>query len=344
MTVKCLSASEKSKIVATYKAKLKTQQELADDYGVSRDTIYRVIRDHKNTPVQFAFKGPSRDSKGRFIAKGEITVTPTPVPAPIKIEVKVAEPSFIWNANSKFISITQGRETWNADKDHPGFAAAFAFLSQSVGKSYAEEQELVRKARDTINIERAVKEFVKGDVRIADGTLYYQDIELRSGLVDRILDSMNKGENFEFYLPFLENLLENPSSKAVSRLFDFLVANDIELTEDGHFIGWKVVRSDYKDHHSGSFDNSVGQIVKMPRSRVNDNDEVTCSAGLHVCSKSYIKHFSCSTSRVVAVKVHPRDVVSIPVDYGDAKMRACQYEVIEDVTEKFTSEIRGYSY
>lgn len=340
MTVKCLNANQKLSIVQTYKAKLKTQQELADDYGVSRDTIYRVIKAAKGAPVS---KGPARDSKGRFIAKGGVTLAVgSPIPAPVKIEVKAPEPSFIWNANSKFISITQGRETWNADKDHPGFAAAFAFLSQSVGKSYAEEQELVRKARDTINIERAVKEFVKGDVRIADGTLYYQDIELRSGLVDRILDSMNKGEDFEFYLPFLENLLENPSPKAVSRLFDFLVANDIEITEDGHFIGWKVVRSDYKDHHSGTFDNSPGQTVKMPRTRVNDNDEVTCSNGLHVCSKSYIKHFSCSTSRVVSVKVHPRDVVSIPVDYGDAKMRTCQYEVLEDVTEKFTSEIRGY--
>lgn len=340
MTVKCLNANQKLSIVQTYKAKLKTQQELADDYGVSRDTIYRVIKAAKGAPVS---KGPARDSRGRFIAKGDVTLAVgSPIPAPVKIEVKAPEPSFIWNANSKFISITQGRETWNADKDHPGFAAAFAFLSQSVGKSYAEEQELVRKARDTINIERAVKEFVKGDVRIADGTLYYQDIELRSGLVDRILDSMNKGEDFEFYLPFLENLLENPSPKAVSRLFDFLVANDIEITEDGHFIGWKVVRSDYKDHHSGTFDNSPGQTVKMPRTRVNDNDEVTCSNGLHVCSKSYIKHFSCSTSRVVSVKVHPRDVVSIPVDYGDAKMRTCQYEVLEDVTEKFTSEIRGY--
>lgn len=343
MTVKCLNANEKLSIIQTYKAKLKTQKELADDFGVSRDTIYRVIKAAKGAPVS---KGPARDSRGRFIGKGDgatLTVG-SPIPTSVKVEVKVVELPFIWNANSKFISITQGRETWNADKDHPGFAAAFAFLSQSVGKSAEEEQELVRKARDTINIERAVKEFIKGDVRIADGTLYYQDIELRSGLVDRILDSMNKGEDFEFYLPFLENLLENPSQKAVSRLFDFLVANDIEITEDGHFIGWKVVRSDYKDHHSGTFDNSPGQTVKMPRTRVNDNDEVTCSNGLHVCSKSYIKHFSCSTSRVVSVKVHPRDVVSIPVDYGDAKMRTCQYEVLEDVTEKFTSEIRGYSY
>ena len=132
MTVKCLNANEKLSIIQTYKAKLKTQQELADDFGVSRDTIYRVIKAAKSAaPVS---KGPARDSKGRFIAKGDVTlVVGSPIPAPVKIEVKAPEPSFIWNANSKFISITQGRETWNADKDHPNFAAAFAFLSQSVG-------------------------------------------------------------------------------------------------------------------------------------------------------------------------------------------------------------------
>lgn len=338
MTVKCLNANQKLSIIQTYKAKLKTQQELADDYGVSKDTIYRVIKAAKAAPV---VKGPARNSKGQFIAKGNVTLTvgAVNVAKAVVEQAKAPEPSFVWNANSRFISITQGRETWNADKDHPGFAAAFAFLSQSVGADYATEQELVRKARDTINIERAVKEFVKGDVRISDGSLFYQDIELRSGLVDRILAAMNAGEDFEFFLPFLENLLENPSPKAVQRLFDFLVANDIEITKDGYFIGWKIVRDNYFDCHSGTFDNSPGKVVKMPRSRVNDDDTQTCSAGLHVCSKGYIGHFGGSNSRVVSVKVHPRDVVSIPVDYNDAKMRACQYEVLADVTERFKNDL-----
>lgn len=338
MTVKCLNSVEQNQIVSVYNAKLKTQQELADDYGVSKDTIYRVIKLAKAVP---ASKGPARDGKGRFIARGNtITINGNvTLTAGVKTEVKVAEPSFVWNANSKFISITQGRETWNADKDHPGFVAAFALLSQSINVDYATEQKLVRKARDTINIERAVKEFVKGDVRIADGSLFYQDIELRSGLVDRILAAMNAGEDFEFFLPFLENLLENPSPKAVQRLFDFLVANDIEITKDGYFVGWKIVRSDYTDCRTGTFDNSPGKVVKMPRSRVDDNDNQTCSSGLHVCSKGYIGHFGGRDSKVVSVKVHPRDVVSIPVDYNDAKMRACQYEVVSDVTERFKNDL-----
>jgi len=36
---------------------------------------------------------------------------------------------------------------------------------------------------------------------------------------------------------------------------------------------------------------------------------------------------------VVKVLVNPEDVVSIPTDYNDAKMRTCKYVVIEEVTE-----------
>lgn len=236
--------------------------------------------------------------------------------------VKSPAAPLVWNANSKFISITQGVETWNADKDHPNFKLALQHLID----------DEVETARDLINIEQVVKRFVDGDVVIEGGALFYQGVELRSGLVDRIIERMNKGEDFKFFLPFLENLLENPSPSAVSRLFDFLEANDIEITADGHFIGWKVVNKDYTDCHTGKFDNSPGKIVKMPRSRVTDNDQVTCSQGLHVCSKSYIPHFGGFGSTIVSVKVNPRDVVSIPVDYKNAKMRTCQYEVLADVS------------
>lgn len=231
------------------------------------------------------------------------------------------KPEAIWNASSKFISITIGRQTWNADAEHPNFKEALQTLVDGD----------VDRALDLINIERGVAKFVKGDIRIEDGALFYQDLELRTGLTERIVKMAQEGEDFQFLLPFLENLMENPSRTAVYRLFDFLQANDIEITEDGHFLAWKRVREDYTDCHSGKFDNSVGVTVKMPRNQVDEDDETTCSTGLHVCAKSYLNHFG--GARIVQVKVHPRDVVSIPVDYGNAKMRTCQYKVVADVTE-----------
>ena len=236
-------------------------------------------------------------------------------------EAVAKKPEAIWNASSKFISITIGRQTWNADSEHPNFKEALQALVD--GDALA--------ALDLINIERGVAKFAKGDIRIEDGALYYQDLELRTGLTERIVQMAREGEDFQFLLPFLENLMENPSRSAVYRLFDFLQANDIEITEDGYFLAWKRVRDDFTDCHSGKFDNSVGVTVKMPRNQVDEDDETTCSTGLHVCAKSYLNHFG--GARIVQVKVHPRDVVSIPVDYGNAKMRTCQYEVVADVTE-----------
>ncbi|AND76211.1 hypothetical protein MX01_266 [Escherichia phage MX01] len=317
--IKCLAKSEQEKVVSLYKSGNYTQQELADWYGVSVDTIRKVLKNDEEA------------KRSQVVITGNVTVTvPNLLVVPVEATIGGSRPEIIWNASSKFVSITEGRTVWNTTNKNKHFDA----IVQALKESRFDD------AIKLISIKEAVKAFVKGNVRIEGGRLVYQGIELRSGLIDRIITSMENGEDFEFYLPFLENLLENPSEKAVQRLFDFLVANDIKITEDGHFITWKVVNSDYTDCRTGTFDNSPGKPVKMPRSRVNDDDEVTCSSGLHVCSRSYIGHFGNSSCKVVSCKVNPRDVVSIPVDYGDAKMRVCYYEVLEDVTEQFANEYK----
>lgn len=236
-----------------------------------------------------------------------------------KVEL-VKEPEPIWNASNRFISITVGRETKNAGPGHPNFKQALQKLVDGD----------VMGALDLINTERAIKRFVKGNVTIENGQLFYKGIELKSGLTKRIIDSMGNGKDFEFFLPFLENLMLNPSNKAITRLFDFLEANDIEITADGQFIAWKKVAHDFMDLRTRTIDNSPGKTPTMPRNMVNENDLETCSHGLHVCSQSYLSQYGTGPgSRTVKVKVHPKDVVSIPVDYGNAKMRTCAYHVLE---------------
>lgn len=321
--IKCMSKAEQADVVQMYSTGNYTQPELAEYFAVSVDTIRRVLKNDKESKLAKTISASLKAAVGVAI-NAPVTVT-VEVPV-VEDTIGGSRPEIVWNASSKFVSITEGRTVWNATKDHKHFNDIIQALIESRFDD----------AIEFISIKAAVQKYVKGDVRIEGGSLFYQGIELRSGLVTRIIDSMQNGEDFEFYLPFLENLLENPSEKAVQRLFDFLVANDIEITEDGHFIAWKMVRSTYKDCHSNTFDNSPGQYVKMPRSRVNDNDEQTCSTGLHVCSKGYIgSGFGHGDGRIVSCKVHPRDVVSIPVDYNNAKMRVCGYLVLDDVTERF---------
>ena len=125
--------------------------------------------------------------------------------------------------------------------------------------------------------------------------------------------------------------MTNPSKRAVDELYGFLEKNSLPITPDGHFLAYKKVRQNYFDCHTGKMDNSVGKIVEMERNEVDDNKDQTCSTGLHFCSQEYLPHFGGGDSRVVIVKINPRDVVSIPVDYNNAKGRACRYEVIGEV-------------
>jgi hypothetical protein len=135
--------------------------------------------------------------------------------------------------------------------------------------------------------------------------------------------------------------MENPSFRAVSELYDFLEASQLPITEDGCFLAYKRIRSDYTDVHSGSFDNSIGQVVSMPRNEVDEDKDRTCSAGLHFCSRAYLPHF-CG-DRIVVLKINPADVVAIPSDYNNAKGRACRYEVIQELEAQEPAELEGHS-
>ena len=70
----------------------------------------------------------------------------------------------------------------------------------------------------------------------------------------------------------------------------------------------------------------------MPRNFVNDNKEETCSTGLHFCSREYAEgFFGNSGDRMMVIKINPRDVVSIPVDYNNTKGRCSRYEVVGEL-------------
>jgi len=169
--------------------------------------------------------------------------------------------------------------------------------------------------------------------------LFWKGKEMHNALTTRMVAMLQDEFPIEPLVNFMENLMSNPSKRAVDELYGFLEKNSLPITPDGHFLAYKKVKQDYTDCHSGTMDNSVGKIVEMERNEVDDNKEVTCSTGLHFCSQEYLPHFGGSTSRVVIVKINPRDVVSIPVDYHNAKGRACRYEVIGEVGSNPDDEV-----
>lgn len=169
------------------------------------------------------------------------------------------------------------------------------------------------------------------DIEVRDGDVLFEGKPFANAISDRLLTMLEEDLPVEPLCNFLTNLKKNPSKRAVDELYGFLEKNTLPLTPDGHFVAYKKVRDNYMDIHSGKFDNSVGQVVSMARNEVDEDKDRTCSSGLHFCSLEYLPSFGgYNGTRVMLLKINPRDVVSIPSDYNNAKGRACRYEVIAE--------------
>lgn len=178
------------------------------------------------------------------------------------------------------------------------------------------------------------KHFEGTDIVVDEGIVYYNDIQIDNSLSERIVQYVEDDEDPTYLVRFLDNLMDNPSSRAVNELYSFLEHRGIPITEDGHFLAYKAVTSNYKDKFSKTFDNSVGAINEMPRNQVDDNYSKHCSYGFHVGAYEYAGPdgwFTRSNDKVMLVKVNPRDAVSVPNDHGLTKLRVCRYEVVDEL-------------
>ena len=235
----------------------------------------------------------------------------------------------------KFIISNAGNITINVDgkihsisQDHP---------------SYEHIREAI--ARNDINAiihcidlkTNIVKDFTD-NITFKNGEIFYKNVAIKNSLTKKIIRFYEQNLPVKPLIMFLENLVLNPSPYIVNELDLFFEKSNIALTEDGHFLAYKRIRQNWKDFHTDAINNSIGSVVTMNRSDVNSNRDHTCSHGLHVCSKSYLSVFQNGMGRIVIVKVNPRDVVSIPSDYHNQKMRCCKYQVIGEVQKQSSPE------
>jgi len=190
----------------------------------------------------------------------------------------------------------------------------------------ATEDELL----ELVDIEKAVATFSQGQVSIVNGKVMFEGEEVHGSISKRILEFMSKGLPFEPLVKFLENLMQNPSMQSQQELYDFLEHENLPITEDGCFLAYKAVNSNFKDKWRGTFDNSVGKVCEMRRAKVDDNRKVGCSQGLHAGALNYVATYGSvdAGDNIVIVKINPEDVVSVPSDCNCEKLRTCKYEVV----------------
>lgn len=183
-----------------------------------------------------------------------------------------------------------------------------------------------------VNSDLSVEIDLNADRVVVDG------YPVEGALAERVLYIHRNNLDYQPFVNFIRRLRNNPSKTAVQELFLFLehAKTPIPVLENGCFLAYKKVRNNWMDIHSGTMDNSPGKTVSIPRNQVDDDRRRTCSTGLHFCSLSYLSHFGSSsngTDRVVALEIDPADVVSIPIDYNNAKGRACKYKVLYEIED-----------
>jgi len=189
-------------------------------------------------------------------------------------------------------------------------------------------------------IDRAIQVAVisKGKFVVVDNIIVIDGEDLPGALSNKLLDLVDANESTDSLENFWDNLRENPTESSVEDLYSFLVANNVPITKDGCFVVYKRVKDDYWDSHTGrTHQSTIGSVIEMPRDMVDSNRRNTCSTGLHVAAFEYASNFS--GSRLLECKVNPKDVVAVPPDYENQKMRVCRYEVLRETTEKFVEAV-----
>jgi hypothetical protein len=195
-------------------------------------------------------------------------------------------------------------------------------------------------------------------VMIKGDTIYFDGDPMETRLTKHVVDMIKAGdEHYDGYIRFLENVQANPSAASRESLFRFLEKHSLVITPDGCFVGYKGIGTDGKsltagqedvtvtladgtvEVHKGHIPNPVGAVIEMPRSLVDGDAGVECSVGLHVANHQFARGFG---SKLLTIKVNPRDVVSVPSGDSASKVRVSRYTVLEENTDK--TEYTGTSF
>lgn len=251
----------------------------------------------------------------------------------------------------------EGKEPLTIDHTNPNYEAIYEHLTTGVD----DDDRLL--ALVAPGVAAAAKMAILSErIRYDKGRIYFDGDRLDNAITGHIIRIVEDGGDEDHYAPlvnFLEKLSTNPSEESKNHLYHFVSANRMTIAPDGDLIAYKGVDKNYKSKHSGFgivngevfgeydeennriashayLDNSIGNIVEIPRSMVDPNRGVACSTGLHVGSYGYANDFKGYEGILLTVKVNPRDVVAVPSDAHNQKIRVVRYTVLENNQEEYT--------
>lgn len=172
--------------------------------------------------------------------------------------------------------------------------------------------------------------------------VYLDGQRIHNSLSEQILKRLQAGDqDWSRFVKFMLNLDDNPSYQAQQSVHRWIQANGLTITPDGNFIGYKGVQKNGMSVSSGPNNyvdgvlyqkgadtrvpHEIGSVISKKRHQVDDDTRSACSVGLHVGTEKYARDFA---PRLLTVEINPRDVVSVPDNDLEWKIRVCQYKVL----------------
>ncbi len=175
----------------------------------------------------------------------------------------------------------------------------------------------------------AIEQWLGGYFAFQDGFVLYKTERVDTALNERLKTMAAKGDDPSAWLKFWARLQLNPSWRSVNQLYAFLAHRGIAVDEKtGFILAYKSVTREYKDHHTRTVDNSPGTTHEMPRNKISDDPNEACHFGFHVGALAYARSFGSSDKRIIICSIDPADVVCVPHDSSQMKVRVCKYSVV----------------
>lgn len=251
------------------------------------------------------------------------------------------------NTGTETISVFTDK-LYVADSEHPNFDLI-------VSKAEANAPEGIEELFDLSAAVSRRFESVGDRVSIRNGVVYLDGDPYDGDIADTILTFYEADEEFEPLVLFMEKLLMNPNEHSRAHAYRWLANKSFALDSSGNVLAYKsVVKQpdgsylshssgnaivDDEEHRSGPVPQRLGSVVALPRSEVTFDPSIGCSYGLHAGTWEYASNFMWGGSTVLLVRIHPRDIVSVPTDARDQKMRVSKYRILNEVER----EVEGYT-
>ena len=206
-------------------------------------------------------------------------------------------------------------------------------LMMMFNPKYAEELEEAESIKKVINSVETSNLLVK-----KEDSIYFKgvsELSLPKELVEAIItaESNNDELKLEAYRNFWTLMSLNPNEECRKNLFWFLTKYDMTIAKCGFFVGYRNVDTTseegvYTDHHSHTFKIKIGEMVTMPREKCDCNSSISCSRGLHIGGKGWLKRNYYGNTGLACL-INPADTVAVPKIDNYGKLRTCAYLPIE---------------